>query len=169
MPRTGKQTSACASDLGHASHVRYLLNKLVKCCLFVSQSYFDTLTSANLRCVYCELLCFRAKFFHEVKQYEQWMASDLHKAGTLMQKKDLQPNSHGDIANELLLEMKVFPPFPLSWLNVVSQMHQLDSFFLENRAKFVRGQKKGPGNSARGAQTHYIQIYYNNEELKSKN
>jgi len=49
-----------------------------------------------------------AKFFHEVKQYEQSMMNDLNKAEKLLQRKDVQPNTHGDIANELLLEMKVF-------------------------------------------------------------
>jgi len=37
------------------------------------------------------------------------MANDLSKSEKLLQLKDVNPNRHREIANELLLEMKVFP------------------------------------------------------------
>ena len=53
----------------------------------------------------CRVVC--AKFFHEVRQYEQWTTNDLSKSEKLLQLKDVHPNGHSGIANELLLEMKV--------------------------------------------------------------
>lgn len=55
------------------------------------------------------------QFFHEVQQYRQWMMNDLIKAEKLVQRKDVHPNTHAQIANELLLEMKTAITLFLQW------------------------------------------------------
>jgi len=70
---------------------------------------------------------FWLKFFHEVQQYRQWMMNDLIKAEKLVQRKDVHPNTHAQIANELLLEMKVIRPslFSLTLCTKISTFNLL--------------------------------------------
>jgi len=54
-------------------------------------------------------VCGRVQFYHEVGEYEQWMMTDLAKLRSLVTVRDVQPDTHSNTANELLLELKVFP------------------------------------------------------------
>lgn len=64
------------------------------------------------------------QFFHEVKQYEQWMANDLTKSEKLLQIKDINQNRHREIANELLLEMKTAITLFLQWSKRVDDVFE---------------------------------------------
>ena len=70
---------------------------------------------------------FCAKFYHEVRQYDRWMPNDLKKSEKLLQMKDVNPNRNREIANELLLEMKVSPDFsvPLSSIQLLNTNSRL--------------------------------------------
>jgi len=55
------------------------------------------------------------------------MPNDLKKSEKLLQMKDVNPNRNREIANELLLEMKVSPDFsvPLSSIQLLNTNSQL--------------------------------------------